>query len=413
MNKVPKLRFAGFAGQWEESKLSKINKFSKGSGYSKSNLSENGYPIYLYGQMYTNYTSQINYIDTFVDKIIKNSVISSGNEVLIPSSGETDIDLARASHLNLEDVIIGGDLNILTPGDKISAHFEALSLTTDKKRRSLSKLAQGKSVVHLYGNDIKNETIRYPSKHEQEKIANLFKKIDALIEKQEDKVSKMEDFKKSMLQKIFPKKGELVPEFRFKGFDDKWIVKNIGELMNVTSVKRVMQSDWQTYGVPFLRARDLVAFSEGDEIEEKLFISESLYNEYSQISGKVSTGDLLVTGVGSIGIPYLVENEEPIYFKDGNIIWLVNNKVMDGRFLYYSFLSRNVIKFINKSSGKGTVGTLTISTTKRIPLVHPSLEEQEKIGNFFKNLDSQIETEKKLLDSYKMMKKSLLQKLFV
>lgn len=240
MNKVPDLRFAGFSGKWEESKLGKINKFSKGSGYSKNNLSENGYPIYLYGQMYTNYTSQINYIDTFVDEIIKNSVISSGNEVLIPSSGETDIDLARASHLNLEDVIIGGDLNILTPGDKISAHFEALSLTTDKKRRSLSKLAQGKSVVHLYGNDIKNETIRYPSKHEQEKIANLFKKIDALIEKQEDKVSKIEDFKRSMIHKAFPKKGELVPEFRFEGFDGEWksiILSDISNRITRRNVK--------------------------------------------------------------------------------------------------------------------------------------------------------------------------------
>ena len=84
--------------------------------------------------------------------------------------------------------------------------------------------------------------------------------------------------------------------------------------MNVTSVKRIHQSDWTNEGVRFLRARDIVAFNKGERIEEPLFISKEKYNEYSELSGKVKIGDLLVTGVGTIGVPYLIEDEDPLYF---------------------------------------------------------------------------------------------------
>ena len=77
----------------------------------------------------------------------------------------------------------------------------------------------------------------------------------------------------------------------------------------------------------FLRARDIVAYNKGDKIEEPLFISYDKYNAHSKISGKVEKGDLLVTGVGTIGIPFLIKDNKPLYFKDGNIIWLKIKKI--------------------------------------------------------------------------------------
>ena len=93
------------------------------------------------------------------------------------------------------------------------------------------------------------------------------------------------------------------PEIRFKGFADPWEQRKLGELMDVTSVRRVHQEDWTDKGVRFLRARDLVAYAKNEPIEDPLFISEKMYREYSTQSGKVTVGDLLVTGVGTIGIP--------------------------------------------------------------------------------------------------------------
>ena len=104
------------------------------------------------------------------------------------------------------------------------------------------------------------------------------------------------------------------PRIRFKGYTDAWEQRKLGELMNVTSVKRIHQSDWTDSGVRFLRARDIVAASKNEEPNDYLYISKEKYEEYSTISGKVNIDDLLVTGVGTIGVPYLVENTEPLYF---------------------------------------------------------------------------------------------------
>lgn len=393
MRKVPELRFAGFDGEWEEKKLSKIAKFSKGKGYSKNDLSNGKYPIYLYGQMYTNYKSQINEIETYTDSIKVNSILSKGNEVLIPSSGETAEDLARASHMNISNVLLGGDLNIIEPIDGVSSHFLALELSNGSVKRSLSKKAQGKSVVHLYNSDIKNQKINYTRFEEQEKIGDLFKKLDDLIEIQEGKVAKMRDYKKSMLQKMFPKKGELVPEFRFYGFNGEWL---------------------------------------------PMFLKDLVYSEYK---GKAMVDKLILGGATEYldterlngGTPILVDNDPDTTYNDILILWdgskagsiytnfegilgstLRGFKINDGNDSYfiYSFLKMNENLIENKYRTPN-IPHVVKDFSKVFEIKVPSLEEQAKIGKFFKNLDTQIENEERLLDSYKMMKKSLLQKMFV
>lgn len=169
-----------------------------------------------------------------------------------------------------------------------------------------------------------------------------------------------------------------------------WEQRKLGELMNVTSVKRIHQSDWTTSGVRFLRARDIVSASKNEEPDDYLYISEEKYKEYSAISGKVQVGDLLVTGVGTIGIPLLIRSFKPLYFKDGNIIWFQNNSVINGNFLYYSFWGKQIQDFISESAGIGTVGTYTIESGKKTPIFLPSISEQEKIGRYFVELDNLI-----------------------
>ena len=160
--------------------------------------------------------------------------------------------------------------------------------------------------------------------------------------------------------------------------------------MGVGSVKRIHQSDWTTSGIRFLRARDIVAEFNHETVEEPLYISEEKYNEYSSLSGKVNVSDLLVTGVGTIGIPMLISTANPVYFKDGNIIWMKNSNKIDGSFLYYSFSSLQITKYIKEEAGIGTVGTYTIDSGKNTPIGLPNREEQGKIGSFLNSLDSLI-----------------------
>lgn len=144
----------------------------------------------------------------------------------------------------------------------------------------------------------------------------------------------------------------LVPMLRFREFQDApdWEERQLGDLLQITSSKRVHESDWTSQGVPFYRARELVALNNGEPITP-LCISEELYQRNAQATGEISDGDLLVTGVGSIGVPYLVKKNDRFYFKDGNIVWLKNTaQKVNGSFLYQLFLSNPVQTQIKKTT---------------------------------------------------------------
>ena len=202
------------------------------------------------------------------------------------------------------------------------------------------------------------------------------------------------------------------PAIRFKGFSDAWEQRKLGDMMNVTSVKRIHQSDWTDSGVRFLRARDIVAAAKNEEPDDYLYISKEKYEEYSALSGKVGVSDLLVTGVGTIGVPYLVRNLEPLYFKDGNIIWFQNSDKIDGKFLFYSFSAEQIQGFINESAGIGTVGTYTIESGKKTPISLPNQIEQAKVGEFFQQLDNLITLHQRKFEKLTNVKKSMLEKMF-
>lgn len=182
--------------------------------------------------------------------------------------------------------------------------------------------------------------------------------------------------------------------------------------MNITSVKRIHQSDWRKKGIPFYRARDITALSKNLNIEEPIFISRDLYEEYSKISGKVQINDLLVTGVGTIGVPLLVQTV-PLYFKDGNIIWFQNSNKLIGLFFLYLFKTNTVQKYIHTTTGVGTVPTYTIQSGKNTPVYITSKKEQKDIGTIFQLIDNLISLQQRKLKLLKLLKKAILQNLFV
>ncbi|WP_448970578.1 restriction endonuclease subunit S [Neisseria sp.] len=196
--KIPKIRFKGFEGEWEEKMLGENANFTKGCGYSKSDLTEDGFPIILYGRLYTQYENIIEDVDTFVS-YDDNALKSQGNEVIMPASGETAEDIVRASAVYQRGVILGGDLNVITPNKEISSTFLALTLTNGKNRQELAKKAQGKSVVHLRNDDLKSCKILFPSLAEQTQIGNFFRQLDETIVLQSAEVEKLNQLKKGLL----------------------------------------------------------------------------------------------------------------------------------------------------------------------------------------------------------------------
>ena len=174
------MNFIASTFSWEQRKAIDIADYSKGNGYSKGDLTDAGTPIILYGRLYTKYQFAISEVDTFA--VPRNgAVYSQGNEVIVPASGETAEDIARASAVEKSGVMLGGDLNILRPFDFISPLFLALTISNGEPQKELAKKAQGKSVVHIHNTDIQEVTIAYPSRTEQDRIVSVFRQLDNLI----------------------------------------------------------------------------------------------------------------------------------------------------------------------------------------------------------------------------------------
>ena len=154
--------------------------FSKGHGYSKADIRDAGTPLILYGRLYTQYESRIEEVDTFAVEQ-DGSILSRGNEVIVPASGETAEDIAVASSVRRSGIILGGDLNVVTPTSKLDPDYAALAITYSKAHDDLAKRAQGKSVVHVHGNDIAEVEVSYPSESEQKRISSVVLNLDSLI----------------------------------------------------------------------------------------------------------------------------------------------------------------------------------------------------------------------------------------
>ena len=177
---TPKIRFKGFKDDWEQRKLDTVAKFSKGSGYSKGDLIETGTPIILYGRLYTKYETSISDVDTYVEAK-EGSVYSKGGEVIVPASGETAEDIARAATVDKSGILLGGDLNVVMPNEDINSAFLAISISNGNSQRELAKKAQGKSVVHIHNEEIRNLIVPFPIKAEQNRIVDYFSTLDHLI----------------------------------------------------------------------------------------------------------------------------------------------------------------------------------------------------------------------------------------
>ena len=201
-SKVPEIRFDGYTDDWEQRKLGEVAEFSKGSGYSKGDLVEYGTPIILYGRLYTNYETRISDVDTFVEAKV-GSVYSKGGEVVVPASGETAEDIARAATVDKSGILLGGDLNIVMPNKDINSSFLAISISSGNPQRELAKKAQGKSVVHIHNEEIKNLVLPFPIKDEQNKIASYFCQLDNLITLHQHKCNELREIKKYMLKNMF------------------------------------------------------------------------------------------------------------------------------------------------------------------------------------------------------------------
>ena len=254
---VPNLRFTEFEGEWQEKRLSDIADLSKGIGISKDQLSADGEPCILYGELYTKYKSET--IKEVISKTnIDNTklVKSKANDVIIPCSGETAEEIATARCVLKDDILLGGDLNIIRLHG-YDGSFMSYQLN-GKRKYDIAKVAQGVSVVHLYGEHLKNIKTINPSLNEQKKIANLLSLLDERISTQNKIIEKLESLIKGIRNDVFGKLRKSV------GFNAM-----IGDVLSYEQPQSYLVEDteYTNEGTPVLTANKAFVLGYTSEIE--------------------------------------------------------------------------------------------------------------------------------------------------
>ena len=387
---VPHLRFPEFHGEWEKCKLGDIATLTKGSGISKDQRSTTGTPCILYGELYTTYKSEvIDYVVSKTDISDKNLVRSCANDIIIPSSGETAIDISTARCVLSPDVLLGGDLNIIRLNDG-DGRFFSYQLNGVRKY-DIAKIAQGVSVVHLYGESIKGLTVSFPSNKEQQKISTLLSLIDERIATQSKLIEKLESLIKGISNKLLNSKEGMPVRLGavLKERSEKTKVNNQYTVLSSTVNGLFSQREYfskdiaseNNVGYKIIRLHDVVLSP------QNLWMGNINYNDKFDI-GIVSP---------SYKIFFISDNFDKRY---------VAAMLKTHRALYgYKLISEQGASVVRRN--------LNLEAFEQLIFKIPTIDKQQEIGKTISLLSSRLETERTLKATYQSQKQYLLRQMFI
>ena len=365
------MRFPEFSGEWESNELHKVASLSKGAGISKDQLSDSGHPCILYGELYTKYKSEIIrevYSKTQLD--VANLVKSHTNDVIIPCSGEAAIEIATARCVLIPDVLLGGDLNIIRLNGRHDGGFFAYQLN-GKRKVDIAKVAQGVSVVHLYGEHLKKVKVAYPSLEEQQKISSFLALLDERIATQIKIIEKLESLIKGLCQKLTQQ-------------------DNPNTALNETLVcysSTLQESSVQEAGdYPVYGATGVCGYTNAPEVD-----GDSI---------------LIIKDGASVGVTYYASGK---YSAIGTLNRLVAKRGYSLRYLYYCL---KVFNFAPYRTGLA-IPHIYFRDYGKAKVWCPSLDEQQRIADALSKVEQKIAIEKSLLEQLYSQKRFLLQAMFI
>ena len=389
---------------WEQRKLGEVAEFSKGSGYSKSDLRDIGNPIILYGRLYTKYETIIEEVDTFAE-MKDNPVLSCGGEVIVPSSGETAEDISRASVVVESGVILGGDLNIVKPYSIINSVFLAITISNGNQQKELSRRAQGKSVVHLSNSDLQDVILQVPTLPEQTAIGNFFRTLDNIITLHQRKLDGLKELKRGYLQLMFPQAGERVPRVRFAGFTGDWDERPLKDL--ITPVVREVPKPNEPYARLSVRSHAKGVFHQKVDDPSSVAMDKLYVVKANDLIVNITFAwehAIAVTNIEDDGL--LVSHRFPTFLIDKSDINFIKFSVSFESFRYKLDLI--------SPGGAGRNRVLNKSDFLNLELIVPkTVSEQTAIGNFLRCLEEQITELQTKLDKLKKFKVAYLYKMFI
>ncbi len=387
VSNVPNLRFPGFDGEWENYRLEEIAIFSKGKGISKSEIDNNGITKCIrYGELYTHYGEVIDEIKSRTNSDISTLVLSESNDVIIPASGETTIDIATASCVLKSGVALGGDLNIIKT--KHNGVFLSYYLNS-KKKLDIANLAQGISVVHLYSSQLASLSLNLPESKEQNKISTFLTLLSERIQTQSKIIEVLTVFKAAIAKKIF------LQQLKFKDDDGKGF------------------SEWKE-----ICLENVCDIRKGEQFNKEELNETGLYPclnggiSPSGFSKKYNSEENTITiseGGNSCGFVNFMTTK---FWLGGHCYKILLSQKIN-LIYFYQLLKFNEKHIMNLRVGSG-LPNIQMKSLKRFTIkISLSDNEQYKIANFLSSIDSKIDIETQLLKKLEGQKKFLLQNLFV
>ncbi|MHA3386279.1 restriction endonuclease subunit S [Yersinia enterocolitica] len=396
-NKVPEIRFKGFSGEWKNKKIGRI-------------LAEIKRPI----ELMDNASYQLVTVKRRNEGVVPR-VVLKGKNILVKNyfsvkAGDYLISKRQVVHGangivpdNLDGAVVSNEYLVVTDSDDITARYWTVISIRPEMHKLFFVSSYGVDIEKLVFDvtDWKNRTIVIPQVTEQKNITDYFQKLDALINQHQQKHDKLSSIKKAMLEKMFPKQGDSIPEIRFKGFSGEWKKLTLGDLGSVAMNKRIFKHQTTIIGeIPFFK---IGTFGK----QADAFISKTLFDEYKAKYPYPVAGDLLLSASGSIGRVVEYKGEEQ-YFQDSNIVWLKHDGKIDNAFLkvFYSMVKWSGLEgsTIQRLYNKNILDT-EISTPER--------HEQTAIGNYFQKLDALINQHQQQIAKLNNIKQACLSKMFI
>ena len=409
----PTIRFKGFDDEWEQRKFGEITELKSASRVHKDEWTSNGVPFYRSSDVMAAINGTENekafISEELYEKLSKVSGKLEEGDILVTGGGSVGNPYIVPDNKPLYTK--DADLLWIKNKGKFHPYFLYEFFFSPTFRNYLGSISHVGTIAHYTITQLSDTPICLPSFDEQKEVGEYFQSLDNLITLHQRKCDETKKLKKYMLQKMFPQNGSKVPEIRFKGFTDEWEQRKFGEITELKSASRVHKDEWTSNGVPFYRSSDVMAAINGTE-NEKAFISEELYEKLSKVSGKLEEGDILVTGGGSVGNPYIVPDNKPLYTKDADLLWIKNKGKFHPYFLYEFFFSPTFRNYLGSISHVGTIAHYTITQLSDTPICLPSFDEQKEVGEYFQSLDNLITLHQHKCEELKKLKKFMLQNMF-
>lgn len=391
----PKVRFKGFTDDWEQRKLEELVGIYDGV-HQTPDYQDSGIM----------FLSVENIATLKSEKYISEEAFERDYKVY-PEKG--DILMTRIGDVGTTNVVETAEkvafyvsLALLKPNE-IDSYFLSNAMKTNAFQKGLRERTLVTAIPQKINKDEigKIDIFITNNDEEQKKIGAYFSNLDHLITFHQRKCEQTKKLKKYMLQKMFPKEGQTVPEVRFEGFTDAWEKRKFGDLGSVSMCRRIFKEQTATEGdIPFYKIGTFGG-------EPDAFISRALFEEYKEKYQYPEVGDMLISASGTIGRTVEYAGEDA-YFQDSNIVWFKHDDRVDNSFLKCIYSS------VKWSGIEGsTIKRLYNDNFLKTEFSMPNAEEQKKIGEYFQNLDHLITLHQRKCDELQNIKKFMLQNMFI